>query len=411
MAAFISFFSEFFTDLRAQKMRAFLTMFGIIWGTVTVIVLVSFGLGFKKQSMINMHGMGENLSILFPNRTTKPYQGFGIGRGIRLTEEAASVITAKVRDIEAISPEYIGMGTPVRFSNNITNPGITGIYPIYEGMRHIIPEVGGRFIDTLDVVGRKRVVVLGNQVKTYLFGEKQAVGKTIFIGETPFTVIGVMQPKTQSSSYYTRDQDRVFIPAPTFTAIFGTPYITDIIYKANDPSRTAAVEEEVREALGEKYRFDPADKDAIFIWNTADFERILQYITIGFTLFLGIIGSFTLGVAGLGVANIMFIVVSERTKEIGVKRAVGARRSTILLQFFAETFMIIGLGAAIGFLIGWGIVAALQLIPVKEYVGTPEISLPVVLATISILVAIGLSAGMMPARRAANLDVVECLRD
>ncbi len=411
MRAFTSFVSEFFADIRVQKLRAFLTMFGIIWGTVTIIVLVSFGLGFKKQSMINMHGMGENISVLFPNRTTKPFQGFGIGRGIRLTEDAAAVVAAKVRDIQTITPEYIRMGTPVRYGNNITNPGITGIYPIYRDMRHVYPAAGGRFIDSLDVIGRKRVVLLGDEVKKFLFGDKEALGRTVFVGETPFTVIGVMEPKGQNSSYYTRDQDRIFIPAPTYTAIFGSPYITDIVYKASDPSRTADVEQGVREALGEKYRFDPADKDAIFIWNTADFERILQYITIGFTVFLGIIGSFTLGVAGLGVANIMFIVVRERTKEIGVKRAVGAKRSTILMQFFAETFMIVGLGAGIGFLLGWGIVSAMQLIPVKEYVGTPEISLPVVITTMSILAAIGLSAGMMPARRAAGLDVVECLKD
>ena len=411
MTAFISFFSEFFADLRAQKMRAFLTMFGIIWGTVTIIVLISFGLGFKKQSMMNMHGMGESISVMFPNRTTKPYEGFGIGRQIHLTEEAATVITAKVRDIQSICPEYIGMGTPVRYGNNITNPGITGIYPIYEHMRNIIPAQGGRFIDTLDVVDRRRVAVLGNEVKDYLFGNNDALGKVVFVGQTPFTVIGVMQRKNQNSSYYMQDANRIFIPAPTYTAMFGTPYITDLIYKARDASLTADVEEGVRQALAEKYRFDPADKDAIFIWNTADFEKILLYITVGFTLFLGIIGSFTLGVAGLGVANIMFIVVRERVKEIGVKRAVGARRSTILLQFFAETFMIVGLGAGIGFLLGWGIVSALQLIPVKDYVGTPEISLPVVLSTAAILAAIGLSAGMMPARRAANLDVVECLRD
>ena len=411
MTAFISFFSEFFADLRAQKMRAFLTMFGIIWGTVTIIVLISFGLGFKKQAMIDMHGMGESISVLFPNRTTKPYQGFGIGRQINLTEEAASIIQAKVRDVESISPEYIGMSTPVRYGNNITNPGITGIYPIYEQMRNIIPAQGGRFIDMLDVAARRRVVVLGNQVKDYLFGDKDALGKIVYVGQTPFTVVGVMQPKNQNSSYYMRDQDRIFIPAPTYTAMFGIPYITDIVYKADDASRTADVEQEVRAALGEKYRFDPGDIDAMFIWNTTDMDKILLYITIGFTLFLGIIGSFTLGVAGLGVANIMFIVVKERVKEIGVKRAVGARKSTILLQFFAETFMIVGLGAAIGFLLGWGIVTALQLIPVKDYIGTPEISLPVVLSTMAILAAIGLSAGMMPARRAANLDVVECLRD
>jgi putative ABC transport system permease protein len=411
VTAFISFFSEFFADLRAQKMRAFLTMFGIIWGTVTIIVLISFGLGFKKQSMVNMHGMGESISVMFPNRTTKPYQGFGIGRQIQLTEEAASIIQAKVHDVPAICPEYIGMGTPVRYENNITSPGITGIYPVYEHMRNIIPEQGGRFIDTLDVLDRKRVAVLGNEVKNYLFGDKDAVGKVVFVSQTPFTVVGVMQEKNQNSSYYMRDQDRIFIPAPTYTAIFGTPYITDLVYTPGDASKTAEVEEAVRQALGEKYRFDPADKDAIFIWNTADMDKILLYITVGFTLFLGIIGSFTLGVAGLGVANIMFIVVRERVKEIGVKRAVGARRSTILLQFFAETFMIVGLGAAIGFLLGWGIVSALQLIPVKDYVGSPEISLPVVISTMSILALIGVSAGMMPARRAANLDVVECLRD
>ncbi len=411
MTAFISFFSEFFADLRAQKMRAFLTMFGIIWGTVTIIVLISFGLGFKKQSMKNMHGMGESISVMFPNRTTKPYQGFGIGRRIHLTEEAATVIKAKVRGIESICPEYIGMGTPVRYGKNITNPGITGIYPIYEDMRNIIPSQGGRFIDTLDVAERKRVAVLGNEVKDYLFGDKDAVGKVVFVGQTPFTVIGIMQKKNQNSSYYMQDANRIFIPAPTYTAMFGTPYITDLIYKAADASQTAEVEEEVRQALGERYRFDPNDKDAVFIWNTADFEKILLYITVGFTIFLGIIGSFTLGVAGLGVANIMFIVVRERVKEIGVKRAVGARKTTILLQFFAETFMIVGLGAAIGFLIGWAIVTVMQLVPVKDYIGTPEISLPVVISTMSILAAIGLSAGMMPARRAANLDVVECLRD
>jgi putative ABC transport system permease protein len=411
MTQLVNFISEFFADLRAQKMRTFLTMFGIIWGTVTIIVLISFGLGFKKQSMINMHGMGDCISVMFPNKTTKAYQGFGIGRKINLTEEAASIIQAKVRDIQSICPEYIGMRTPVRYGTNITSPGITGIYPIYEHMRNIIPAEGGRFIDTLDVAERKRVVVLGNEVKNYLFGEKDAVGEVVYVGQTPFTVIGVMRPKNQNSSYYMRDQDRIFIPAPTYTAMFVTPYITDLVYKASDVSKTADVDQAVRQALGEKYRFDPADKDAIFIWNTADIDKILLYITVGFTLFLGIIGSFTLGVAGLGVANIMFIVVRERVKEIGVKRAVGARRSAILLQFFSETFLIIGLGAGIGFLIGWGIVSIMQLIPVKDYVGTPEISLPVVLSTMLILAIIGLSAGMMPAKRAANLNVVECLKD
>lgn len=411
MATLTSLLAEFFADIRAQKMRTFLTLFGIIWGTVTIVVLVSVGLGFKRQSMINMHGMGEDISILFPGKTTKPYEGFGIGREIHLTEEAIPVLRAKVPEISEICPEYIRTKTPIRYGTNIMNPGITGIYPVYGKMRNIIPAEGGRFTDTLDVAGRKRVVVLGNRVKDYLFGDKNAVGKTVYIGITPFIVIGVMLPKVQNSSYNTEDADRVFIPAPTYTALFGTQYLTDIVYRAAHASETALVEKEVRQALSEEYHFDPTDHDALQIWNTADFEKILDYITIGFTLFLGIIGSFTLGVAGLGVANIMLIVVQERTKEIGVKRSVGARKSTILLQFFAETFMIVGLGAAIGFLIAWGIVSLLQLIPVKEYVGTPQMSLPLIVVTILMLGIIGITSGMMPARRAANLNVVDCLRD
>lgn len=411
MTQLISFISEFFADLRTQKTRAFLTMFGIIWGTVTIIVLISCGLGFKKQTMVNMHGMGESISVIFPNKTTKPYQGFGIGRGIRLTEEVALIVKAKVRDIQSVCPEYIQTETPARYGNNITSPGITGVYPQYEQMRNVIPTQGGRFVDTLDIAGRRRVAVLGNKVKDYLFDGKDAVGKIFFIGQTPFTVIGVMQPKNQNSNYYVRDEDRIFIPATTYTAMFGSEYITDLLYKAANPGETAAVEQAVRDALSSKYKFDPADKDAIFIWNTVEIENILLYITIGFTLFLGIIGSFTLGVAGLGVANIMFIVVKERVKEIGVKRAVGARKTTILLQFFAETFMIVGLGAGIGFAIGYGIVTLLHYAPIQDYVGSPELSTPVVIATVSILAVVGLLAGMMPARRAADLNVVDCLRD
>ncbi len=411
MAQLLSFISEFFADLRVQKTRAFLTMFGIIWGTVTIIVLISCGLGFKKQTMINMHGMGESISVLFPNKTTKAYQGFGIGRQILLTEDAASIVKAKIRGIQTVCPEYIQTETPARYGNNITSPGITGVYPQYEQMRNVIPTQGGRFIDTLDIAGRRRVAVLGNKVKDYLFDGKDAIGKIFFIGETPFTVIGVMQPKNQNSNYYVRDENRIFIPATTYTAMFGSEYITDLLYKAANPGETAAVEQAVRDALSSKYKFDPNDKDALFIWNTVEIENILLYITIGFTLFLGIIGSFTLGVAGLGVANIMFIVVKERVKEIGVKRAVGARKSTILLQFFAETFMIVGLGAGIGFGIGYGIVTLLHLLPVQDYIGTPEVSTPVVASTIIILSIIGLIAGMMPARRAANMDVVDCLRD
>ncbi len=401
--------SEFVLDLRAQKLRAFLTMFGIVWGTVTIIVLIAFGVGFKKQMSINMHGIGESIAIMFPGKTTKAWEGFGTGRPMSFVEDDAKLLASQITGIRAVSPEY-GKRTPTRVGENILTPLISGIYPIYAEMRNIIPEQGGRFIDDLDLQHRKRVAVIGDKVKEFLFGQSEALGKIIYVGDVPFMVIGVMQKKTQNSSYNSRDQDRIFIPATTHSSIYGSIYLNNIIYQVRDPRQGEEISDQVRQVLGKRYKFDPTDKDAVWIWDTTSFDKFIFYFFLGFNIFMGLIGSFTLGVAGIGVANIMFIVVQERIKEIGVKRAVGAKKSNILFQFFMETFFMVGLGSAIGFLIAVGIIKALQYVPIKEFVGTPELSIEVAIATVSMLCIIGLFAGLMPARRAANLDVVECLR-
>ena len=325
------------------------------------------------------------------------------------SEDDAKLLEAQVRELAAVSPEY-SRRSPVRVGENILNPGITGVYPNYGEMRNIIPEMGGRFIDDLDLQQRRRVVVLGNKVKEFLFGDKDAIGKLVYVGDVPFTVIGVMKRKTQNSSYNTRDQDRIFIPASAYSSVFGQVRLTNIIYKAADPSRTEEINDRVRQVLGKRYKFDPSDKDAIWIWDTSQFDKFMFFFFLGFNIFMGLIGSFTLGVAGVGVANIMFIVVQERVKEIGIKRAVGARKSNILFQFFMETAFIVGIGSAIGFLIAYGVIQLLQFIPIKEFVGTPVLSVEVVVATVIVLSAIGLAAGLMPAHRAANLNVVDCLR-
>ncbi len=401
--------TEFFLDLRAQKLRAFLTMFGIIWGTVAIIVLIAFGVGFKKQMSVNMHGIGESIAIMFPGKTTKPWEGFGTGRRVSFMEDDVRLLASQVRELEAISPEY-SRRVPTRVGENILNPLVSGVIPVYADMRNIIPEPGGRFLNDLDLQHRRRVALIGNKVKDFLFGQTDPVGRVIYIGEVPFTVIGVMQVKTQNSSYNARDRDRVFIPASTYGSVFGAIYLNNIIYKVSDPTIAEEVNAKVRGVLGKRYRFDPEDEDAVWIWDTSRFDKFIFYFFLGFNIFMGLIGSFTLGVAGLGVANIMFIVVQERIKEIGVKRAVGAKRSNILFQFFMETFFIVFLGSFVGFLIAYGIIELMQLIPIKEFVGTPVLSMDVVLVTVTILTLVGLAAGLMPARRAANLDVVECLR-
>ena len=401
---------EYVVDLKAQKLRAFLTTFGIIWGTVAIIVLIAFGVGFKKQIAQNMHGIGERIAIMFPGKTTKPYQGYGTGRPISFTEEDAKLLGSQIRGLKVVTPEYSKREVPVRVGINAMNPLITGCYPVYSDIRNVIPLPSGRFINDPDEENRRRVAVIGDKVKETLFGESEAIGKLISVGGIPFTVIGIMEKKTQNSSYNSRDANRVFIPATTFSSIYGNVHINNLLYTPRDPRESESLAEQVREILGKKYKFDPTDKDAVWIWDTTEFDKFLFYFFLSFNIFLGLIGSFTLGVAGIGVANIMFIVVEERVREIGIRRAVGAKKSAIMTQFFTETLFIISIGSIIGFGIAAGIIQLLQFIPIKEFVGTPQISWEVVATTVLVLSAIGLVAGLMPAKRAANLNVVECLR-
>ena len=410
MRTIINTTREFIRDLSSQKLRTALTVFGIVWGTVAIVVLLAFGMGFKRQLAISMHGIGERIVIMFPGSTTKAYEGFGIGRGITLTEDDADLLALRVPQIDRISPEYSSHDTPLRVGANIINSSVAGVRPIYCDMRNINPAPGGRFIDDLDVRDRRRVTLIGDNVRDLLFGETDPVGKIIYIGQVPFTVVGVMTKKIQNSSYNRQDRDRVFIPTSTFASVFGASHINNIIYTPRDARRAEEVNDEVRAVLGGRYRFDPTDHDAIFLWDTTEIDKFIFYFFLAFNIFLGVIGSFTLAVGGIGVANIMYIVVQERIREIGIKRAVGARRSTIITQFFTETLFIILLGSSIGFAIAVGITQALQFIPIKEFVGTPEISIEVAIATAAVLLAVALASGLMPAKRAANLDIVDCLR-
>jgi putative ABC transport system permease protein len=410
MNGFGSTILEFLRDLRAQKVRTLLTLFGIVWGTVAIVVLLAFGMGFKRQLSITMHGIGDQVAIMFPGRTTKPFEGFGIGRPMSLIEEDALILAQQIPAINRISPEYMRYDVQVRVAENILTPAISGVYPVYGDMRNIIAEPNGRFINEQDMRDRKRVVVLGDKVKELLFGKEEAVGQLVQVGQIPFLVIGVMQKKTQSSSYNRRDQDRIFVPASTFASVYGTTHLSNMIFTSADPMRSEETLTQVREVLGKRYKTDPTDKDAFWIWDTAEMDRFFFYFFLAFNVFMGVIGSFTLAVGGIGVANIMFIVVQERTKEIGIRRAVGAKRVTILSQFFGETMFIVFLGSAVGFLIALGITQAMQYIPIKEFVGTPEISVEVAIVTALLLGLIGVAAGVMPARKAANLNVVECLR-
>jgi putative ABC transport system permease protein len=411
MSQFIENMREVLFYLSQYKSRTFMTMFGIVWGTMTVILLLAFGVGVKRSMSKNMHGMGEGIAIMWPGRTSIPFEGYGRDRPIRFKEEDVELLRHEIKEIESISPEYARYGVPIRVKDKVQQTCVAGMIPEYGSMRNVIADVGGRWLNELDIKDRRRVAFIGNKLRDFLFGENSdAVGKYVYVGDSPFLVIGVLIKKTQPSSYSTRDQDRVFIPASTFSSFYGNIYLENIIYKPHDPRKAQYVRDEIYRVFGKKFRFDPKDKETLGIWDTTDMDKFMFYFTLGFNIFMGIIGVITLVVGGIGLANIMYVVVQERTREIGIKRAVGAKRRNIMGQFVLEAFMIIGISACLGFLFAAILIKLISLLPIEDYVGHPVLSIPVALTCIAILAIVGFLAGYFPSRRAAKLVVVDCLR-
>ena len=405
----IEIIHELFRNLNQQRLRSFLTIFGIMWGTATLILLLAFGFGFRDQTVYNMRGMGDQIAIMFPGQTTKAYEGYGIGRPIRFTESDVDLMLNRIPEIKIATPEYI-QGMQLSNADKRRNSNIGGVLTEYNDMRNIFPQAGGRWLNQADIAEQRRVIFLGDQLAINLFGDEDPVGEQVFVRQTPFTVIGVMQEKTQNSSYSQRDEDRAFIPATTFAAMTGTKYLNNIIYTPANPAQAEFVQDRVYEVLGSKHRFDASDRDAIGLWDTNEFWEFIDILFYSINAFLGLIGFFTLAVGGIGVANIMFVVVQERMKEIGIRRSVGAKRHTIMAQFFLETFLIVGVGAAAGFLVGYGLVQATQNLPIQDFVGTPFFAPEVGMIAFIVLGITGFSAGLLPAWRAANLSIIDCLR-
>ncbi len=401
--------SQLFRDIKHQKLRTSLTLFGIVWGSVAIILLLTFGQGLYKFSIKSAHGLGEGICIMWPGRTSIPFEGMPRGRFIRFKETDTEVLRQQIPEIALISPEY-SRGVKVRVGTEDYNANISGVYPEFKELRNIIPAEGGRFINTLDLKYRRRVAFIGNEVEKDLFTQGKGQGGTIYINSMPFTVIGVLKEKIQNSNYNGNDARRIIIPASTFQGIFGDRYINNMVYKATDVKYTEQMKNKVYTVLGKLDRFDPKDREALGIWDTTMMDKFFNTFFSGFSIFLAIVGSMTLIVGGIGVSNIMHVVVEERTREIGIKKALGAKRRLILGQFLLETLIIVIVGGVIGFLISLAIVSSANLLDIEKYVGSLNISPMVVLVTVLLLGTIGFIAGWFPARRAAKMDPVAAIR-
>jgi len=397
-------------DLGSQKLRTFLTIFGIVWGTVAVSLLLAFGQGFHAQLRKSSAGLGENICIAWPSLTSMPFEGLGKGRRIRLTEEDMDLVAAKADGLAGISGEYSAT-LKATYGTKTLAIDVSGVKPLFADLRNLIPRAGGRFINALDEEQQRRTIFLGDELAKNIFGEQtDPVGKTMLLQGSPFLVAGVLKTKTQDSSYSGRDKDKAFVPGSTLRALTGEKYVDNFIFKAESSLDTGRLKDQVLKILARRHRFDPKDKEALGIWDTTEMFQFLDTFMLGFRLFLGIVGAFTLIVGGIGVSNIMNVVVDERTREIGIKMALGARSRAILGQFMLETLMVTALGGAVGLAIAAGICRVVPLFGLAEYIGTPVISPFVGTLTALLLGAIGLLAGWFPAREAANLDPVVAMK-
>ncbi|MCD6115508.1 ABC transporter permease [bacterium] len=409
---FIILIREFLIDVKKQKVRAFLTTIAITWGTLAVVLLMAFGKGLDFRMSESLLNAGERTIKIYGGQTSKKFNGLPIGRPVRMvmTDKDLILKTPGVKFISADFGKYIHL----KYQDKIVRTYMEGVEPSFGIMRRMYPGLGGRFIDAKDVAERRRVVFLGSVIAKEVLGNKEPLGRKINIDGLPFTIIGIMPKKLQSSMSNGPDDRRAIIPNTTFQSIYGNKYLRNILVVAKNPNKSKSLVKEIRNSFARKYNFDPEDEKALDIWDMNEALEITDKIFLGFNLFLTIVGTMTLIIAGVGVANIMHVVVRERTKEIGIKRAIGAKKIHIMFQFIFESLLISITGGTTGIFLAKGIIFLIWKIPAQDEVSQllfrPILSNNVVFVTVIILTLIGLLAGLRPARQAANLDPVDALR-
>lgn len=407
-------YNIFIRDFKNQRKRILLTLFALGWGTISIMLLLGFGEGLHHALTINKRGMGEGIVIVWPGSTSMPFQGLPKGRAIRFFPEDVKYLEERIPELEHVGAEYDRWGVESSREGVVLSEHVVGVTPNYEIIRNFTPKMGGRMINQRDCDRKRRVAFLGWDLATRLFGDDDPIGQQIMVQNLPFSVVGVMKEKLQMGNYSGMDEDKLVIPWTTFVSVFGDPYLDNFVLKPRNPKQIDLVKRKLFEALGAKYRFNPDDKETLGIWDTVSGAKEFDNILIGIRIFLGFIGGLTLLIAGVGVANIMYVSIRERTREIGIKMAVGARKSYILGQFLFEAFMITFLGGFGGMAISYILTEAFKRVPidspVMDMMGRPTISLEIGLIVVVILGSMGLAAGFFPALKAASVNPVESLR-
>ncbi len=403
--------------LLRNRTRSALTMLGIVWGIVAVTVLMAYGQGFRGVLVRAFDAFGKSAVVAWPGQTSEQAGGERAGRRIRFEREDLAQVLAEATLVKAASLETVRRYA-INYNERMQNTAVRGVYPEYGSIRNEVA-AEGRWLSHEDFQERRRVAFLGGRLRQKLFSGRPAVGEVVLVNGVRFTVIGTMERKLQMSNYFSPDDECAFIPYTTASDLWDARYASTFVFSAVSPALEPQAIAQVREAIGKRQRFDPKDKRAIQMFGREEFRPIIDGITIGLQVLLVFIGTLTLGIGGVGVMNIMLVSVDERIREIGLRRALGARRRHIRMQFLAEALVLTLCAGLVGIALAPLLMSLVGTLPVlgplfEDDSGKGDIRLVMQPATLLvstlILVAVGCIAGFVPAVRASRLDPVVALR-
>lgn len=402
-------------DIWAHKLRSTLTMFGVSWGIASIIFMMAIGDGFKLGYRKMLSAMGTDIVILWGGRTAAQAGGQRAGRDVRFSYDDVLAIQRECYLVRDVTPE-LARDLPMRSQFNAGSFSTHGVAPVYQRIRSM-NLAAGRPISDGDFQDARRVCVIGEDVKRQLFAGRASVGAQVFIGEVPFTVIGELAKKDQNNSYNGLDGNKVLVAYTAMAEHFPDPrpfigpgYLDNLIFTPVSADAHEAALGQVKATLGRRHDFRPADAGAVWAWDTVQSARMVAAIYDSMQIFLTCVAVITLGLGGLGVMNIMLVAVVERTREIGVKRAVGAKRRRILFEFFVESLVLTLLSGLAGLGFAFAVCSAVDRLTLPTlFSGLPVTGLTAGIA-FGTLVVVGLLAGLYPARRASSLPPVDALR-
>jgi putative ABC transport system permease protein len=401
-----------YNALKHNRRRSFLTMLGMAWGIATVVLLLAYGTGFENALWLAFRSWGTNLVFVFPGRTSLQAGGTKAGTEVKLTVNDLDYIQNEVPLLKRISPEAAKQCV-VAYGIRSDNYGVSGVYPYYSHMRRMDVQ-DGTFFTELDENTRSHVAILGADVKKKLFSGQNAIGEKVRLDGIAYQVIGVLKYTIQNGD--DNMNGKVYVPYSAMSDLMNTYYLNAIAIEYEGDHQKVA--DAVRRSMAFHHEFDPKDKRAIFIFDVFADLLDLRVITTGIKILLGFIGLLTLGIGGVGLMNIMLVSVTQRTREIGVEKALGARSWHILVQFLAEALVITALGGVAGvilaYIVSWSVGSLTLWSAFIENGKDGDIRLTInsatLIASTTILGFVGVVSGMLPAIKASRLDPIEALR-